>query len=83
MFKSLHILGHLSTLGIPQRRSINLINDITLTNKLVKVSLAARCQVQDKDTSAEIPEKKRGEVKSLDRSNHENVQILNVRGYKP
>lgn len=83
MFKSLHILGHLSTFGIPQRCSINLINDVTPTNKLVKVSLTARCQVQDKDASAEIPEKKRGEVKSLDRSNHENVQILNVRGYKP
>lgn len=83
MFKSLHILGHLSTLGVPQRRSIDLIDDVTPTNKLVKVSLTARCQVQDEDASAQIPEKKRGEVKSLDRSDHENVQILTVRGYKP
>lgn len=79
----LHRLRYLSTLGIPQRGSVNLINDVTPTNELVKVSLTTRGQVKDKDTSAEIPERKSGEVKALDRSNHENVQILDVKGYKP
>lgn len=58
VFKRPHTLGYLATLGISQRRPINLINDVTPADEPVKVSLATRCQVQDKDASAEIPEKR-------------------------
>lgn len=64
VFQCLHLWEYLSAFGIPQWCSIDFINDIATTNELVKVGLTTRCQVKDKDTSPEIPEKKDGKVEA-------------------
>lgn len=58
--------GYLFILGIPQRGSVDLINDVTGTDKPVGVSLTPGCQVKDEDAPAEVPERgrrrRRGEL---------------------
>ena len=58
---TLHVWRYLSILGIPERRSIDLINNVTRADKLVDVSLTTRHQVKDEDTSTEIPEWQTGQ----------------------
>lgn len=43
---------HLSVFAVSQGRPVDLINDVTRGDKHVDMSLAARHQVQDEDTSA-------------------------------
>lgn len=52
---------YLSILGIPERCSIDLINNVTRADKLVHVSLTSRRQVKDEDASTEIPEWQTGQ----------------------
>jgi len=47
---------YLFILGVPQRDSIDLIDDVTGTEEVVHVSLTAGRQVEDKDPPTEIPE---------------------------
>lgn len=56
----MRVRGYLSTLGIPQRRPVDLINNIAPMHELVDLSLTARRQVEDEDAPAEIPERRKG-----------------------